>query len=164
MSADKARATARRAFLKQAGLGAAGSLLVGGAAAGEGTVRRGVALLVEGGAVTSSAPARWAVAQLQEALRARQVDFRTVARLGEAEARALCLVAGGPGSEAVRSLRVPEGPEAFALAPGRLGGRGGVIFAGAGDARGLVYALLELADVVRLSEDPVAALAALPAQ
>jgi hypothetical protein len=53
---------------------------------------------------------------------------------------------------------VPQEPESVGLAPGEVSGRSAVLASGS-DARGLVYALLELTDRVRLGSDPLAELA-----
>ncbi len=86
--------------------------------------------------VASSPPARWAMQQLQDALAARGVSGGPP------------VVAAGLSSPAAREIlkgAVPTGPEALALAPGMIDGRPVVLAAGS-DPRGLVYALLELAD------------------
>ena len=54
-------------------------------------------------------------------------------------------------------ISLPDAPEALALARGKIGQRTVTLAAGS-DAHGLVYALLELADRVNFSTDPLAVL------
>jgi hypothetical protein len=94
--------------------------------------------------LAAAAPVRWAAGELQRALEESKVTVsrrETVAQAGTGE---LCIVA----------KRVAGAPESLTLSRS-----GSVLTAGCSDARGLVYALLELADRVRLSADPIAALA-----
>src|SRR5262249_33496932 len=146
----------RRRFLKQAGLTTAGALLAPRATSPAGP--GGMALLVDPtDSVAVSPPARGGAGELRRAGRGRGRGGPPAARLGDVEHGRSCLVAGGPKAAATASVALAEAAEAFSLAPGTLEGRGVVIARGR-DARGLVYALLELADVVRLSDDPLAAL------
>src|SRR5262249_9545442 len=73
-----------------------------------------------------------------------------------------CLVAAGAKSAlAAQVLRqshsTPAAPEALAIAPGSLNQRR-ILLACGSDERGLVYALLELADRVQYASDPLAAI------
>ncbi len=149
----------RRRFLKQAGL-TAGTLFVGRDASALGGGR--VSILVDPqDAVASQPQARWAVEELRKALAEKGVESGIVSRLGEVDRSDLCVLVSGPSAEAARGVALAESAEALSLAPGTLEGRP-VLFARARDARGFVYALLELADVVRHSGDPVGALRTLP--
>lgn len=102
-----------------------------------------------GDAVAASGPVAWAVGQLEAAL-------------GTASGAAR-IVIGGPGAAEVRALlaqsgvALPDTPESLAVAAVE-----GAIVAAGSDKRGLVYAVLELADRVRCAPDG-AALAALRA-
>ncbi len=89
----------------------------------------------------AGAPAQWAAGQLAEALTARGVAVK----MGEAPGalRIVCTI-GNPA---------PNAPEALAIIPGKSG-----LLACGHDTRGLVYALLELADRVQNAADPIAAL------
>jgi hypothetical protein len=99
--------------------------------------------------VASSAPGRWAAAELQKTLADRGVAAARYDSLREAKAKDLCIVASGHGAASA--------PEALALTPSRQSGHTVVTASGA-DPRGLVYALLELADRARYGVDPAAAL------
>ncbi len=165
----------RREFLKRTGL-AAGVGVAGGLAAAQG---RGVSLvLATDDPIASSAPSRWAAGELQQALSAHGVSARLLQRLEDAPAGDFCILAGGAATPATREIfkaakaPVPEGAEALALVSGAVarvsrgtearpyknGGRQTLLACGS-DARGLVYALLELADRVRHAAEPMTALA-----
>ena len=114
--------------------------------------------------VAGAAPARWAMAQLQESLAEHGVTTRLRDRLAQAPAGDLCVVAAGAASPLAEAIlkaagaSIPAVPEALGLLTGKASGRS-VLLAAGHDARGLVYALLELADRVQFSSDPMAALA-----
>jgi len=137
----------RRQFFKTAALGATASAGLPGA------VPRPVAIVLDPADPVAAAPAcRWAVGELSGALAARGVQARIVDRVAQAAAADLCIVASGN-----QQGRAPSVPEALALGPAHAGGRD-VLLAAGHDPRGLVYALLELADRVGNSADPAAAL------
>src|SRR5579885_1487409 len=138
----------RREFLRQTtGAGLAGS------AAG---LARGVSLVVDpDDPVASAAPARWAAGELRRALEEHGTAVRSRAALDQADPAESCVLAAGASSALAREIlraagvEAPSGAEALALAPDRAAGRP-VLLACGSDVRGLVYALLELADRVRL--------------
>ncbi len=152
------RSLNRRQFLR----GAAGLAAV--AATGTTAARgewKGVAVQADpADAVASSVPVRWAVKELEQALRERGVSVRVGGKKAQTRASQLQIVAAAMASpEAMAALsaaraRVDSVPEALALCQGR-----DALWACGHDARGLTYALLELADRVRHAEDPLAALA-----
>jgi hypothetical protein len=158
----------RRQFIKQTGLAAA-------AVAGAGLLplrisaaenKPGVAIVFdESDAVVTQPPMRWAVEQLREALAARGVATAIYQSLDEAPTGQLCVLMAGRASRLawqvldVAKISLPDAPEALALARGKISKRPVLLVAGS-DARGLVYALLELADRVNFAADPLAALKA----
>ena len=89
---------------------------------------------------------------MSAALAERGIQSRIVDRVAQADAADLCIVASGN-----RQGRAPSVPEALALGPAKVEGRD-VLLAAGQDPRGLVYALLDLADRVRNASDPAAAL------
>jgi hypothetical protein len=148
----------RRDFLRQAGLTTAGALLARpGVAAGAGLVRTVTLVRDPADDVASSRPAVWAAGELQRALAAHGIGWRSVSRLGDAPASDACLVAAGKAAPVGRGTPLPDQAEAFALAAQRIDGRE-VVVARAGDARGMVYALTELADRAGLADEPLGAL------
>ena len=135
----------RRQFLKSAALAATAS-----AAAAP----RPVAIVLDPADPVAAAPAaRWAAGELSSALAGSGIQSRIVDRVAQATAADLCIVASGN-----QLGRAPSVPEALALGPAKIAGRD-VLLAAGHDTRGLVYALLELADRVRNASDPAAALA-----
>jgi hypothetical protein len=105
-------------------------------------------------------PAQWAAAELRETLNSRGIRTEIHEELHQAPAGFDCIVAATAASDAgnralmATGTSLPNVPEAVALARGRMGARGIVLAAGS-DARGLVYALLELADRINFAADPL---------
>ena len=105
----------------------------------------------------------WAIGQLRTALESKgtQVDVLEPGPAGDRAGHVL-LVAGTGSARARMVLEgagasIPEVPEALGLVPGGSDGRP-LLLAGGSDERGLVYAVLELADRVELASDPLQAL------
>lgn len=107
-------------------------------------------------AYVNGTPAQWAVRQLRDALAERGVSSQIYARLDDAPSSQLCITvsrkATGPANADLLNT-----PDAFWLEHQRIGKRSVLVVNGS-DARGLVYPLLELADRVKFSADPLAAL------
>ena len=152
----------RRDFLKA---GLAGAALARGRL---GTPRYGeqpaVALIADSSdPVAAAAPARRALEELGSSLADAGAIVRTLERVEEAGPDDLCVVAAGSAAPAAAAAladsgRAPAAPESLALLEARVSGRRAVLACGA-DARGLAYALLELADRVRAGTPPAQALA-----
>ena len=146
----------RRAFLTRSGMAVA--------AAAQGTGARIVTILTDpSDPVAAAAPARWAAKELEEALTAAGCTVQTQSRMGEAAPGSLCIVAAGGSAPLAREalkaagIAAPDKAEALVLASSKAGGKPVLVACGA-DARGLAYALLELADRVRHADQPLAAL------
>ena len=113
--------------------------------------------------VAAAAPSRWAMAQLRQSLAARGMAVRLLDRLAHAPAGGLCVVAAGAASPLAGAIlknagaTIPAVPEALGLLTGKTAGRS-VLLAAGHDSQGLVYAILELADRVQFSSEPMAAL------
>jgi hypothetical protein len=123
-----------------------------------------IALVVDPGDTIATAKApQWALGELEEALGRAGAAVRTIARVAQARDGERCVVASGASmpvaQDALTRARaaIASAPEALAIANARIGGRDALVAAGT-DARGLVYALLELADRVRSGQTPAAAL------
>jgi hypothetical protein len=142
----------RRDFLLQAGVAAAAFAAEPLASAQDpkGTVSLA---LDPADPVASAVPVQWAAGELQQALEGAGVKVRRLERLQPAAPGELRLVA----SSSSPGLALPEVPESLTLRTTQIAG-GPALVAGARDARGLVYALLELADRVRLLQPPLTAL------
>ena len=156
----------RREFLIQTGAGTAGCLagtLLAGClhpGASPAPAAGDIAIVVDpSDPIGTAAPAQWAAAQLRAALTARGLGVRCCRALDEVAPSDMCVVAAGAASPWLRAAAVaaPDGPEALLIAPVTLGGRAALLAAG-GDARGLSYALTEIADAAALLDDPLAAL------
>jgi hypothetical protein len=106
--------------------------------------------------IASSRPAQWAIGQLQAALTARAVPVHICERIEQARPGDRCILAAGTTSPLATemltrlALSAPNMPEALELAQGSVGERSALLAAGH-DARGLMYALMELADRFALS-------------
>ena len=151
----------RRDFLKSAGVAAAMVIARTGSAADS---AGGVSIVVEpGDSVAESAPAQWAISELSEALAAQSIAVRKYQHLAQTAAGDFCIVAAGAESDIAHQLlkeagkSIPKVTEALGLVPVNTSGKT-VLLACGHDERGLVYALLDLADRVRNGTQPLAAL------
>jgi hypothetical protein len=152
----------RRDFLRA---GLAGSAVLGGLpvlARRAGDVS--VALVVaHEDAVASSASGRWAIGQLRTALSSAGLTVLELQDPGDVPPEVPCIVAGAADGRLVRGalagskVTPPDAPEGLALAGAAVSGRPVTVACGH-DARGLVYAVSELADRVRHASRPTAAL------
>jgi hypothetical protein len=99
--------------------------------------------------VASLPPAKWAVTELFNRLQKHGVLVRLVGSVAASGRGEICIVVSGPAFKAPAvmpaSARPPAAPESFSIANATVDGRRVIVAAGR-DARGIVYALLELAD------------------
>jgi hypothetical protein len=108
---------------------------------------------------------RWAAEQLRDFLAARGLVAQFHEDLDLAPMAQVCVLVAGRGSNTAQrvfgaaGILLSDAAESLALARGKIGKRA-VVLAGGSDARGLVYALLELADRVHFAADPLAELRA----
>jgi hypothetical protein len=113
--------------------------------------------------ICAATPALWALQELARTLAQHDIAVQRYAFLEQASPSDLCIVAAGRGSAvATPVLRkanttVSDKPESLGLVSFTHKGTP-VLLACGSDARGLMYALLELADRVRYSENPLQAL------
>jgi len=111
----------------------------------------------------STAPPQWAAEELRKALAGRGVNVTVRKSLSDVPRGEFCVVAAhfsAPlAQEVLKRARLTGSaePEALAIATGQVSGRPVLLAAGHED-RGLVYALLELADRANLAPEPVRAL------
>ncbi len=152
----------RRNFLKGSGAVIAGAPVSWSQTASHPSV----AIIVDpADPVASAAPVQWAAHELQQALADTGVAVSRHDRVAQSGAGEFCVVVSGPvvvsrpsaASGFKTDVAIPNAPECLALAPATEAGRQLVLACGS-DTRGAVYALLELADRVRLGPDPLAAL------
>lgn len=111
----------------------------------------------------SAAPAKWAVAELQQALARRSITARILPHMDGTAAGDLCIVVAGSAAssaqDVIKAIDVapPSAAESLVLAEGKLRSRPVLLACGA-DVSGLVYAVLELADRVRYAAEPLQSL------
>jgi len=158
----------RRQFIKKTGIATA---VVAGAGLLPFRVHAGVEsasisiVLDDSDPLIKQIPVQWATQQLQDALIARGVNAQVREKLEQVPSSQECIFVAGTKSnlarQALEASETPlaEGPECLALARGKIDKRTVIVAAGS-DARGAVYALLELADRVRFASDPLAELKA----
>ena len=148
----------RRDFLKIAGATAACGLST--SAWAQGGAR--VAILVK----EPSEPVRWAAGRLQQALESTQVRCAVVSEAAQAAGAEFVIAVARPGSAWVRGFAEAGGKQAAAkladadslrMMPGQMAGARALLVEGGGN-RGIVYALLELAERVDASADAMVAL------
>ena len=116
-------------------------------------------------AIAQLPPVQWAVDELRAALAARGVATQTYASVDQTPPSQECVLVASRNSQlagqllSAANVSLPAIPEALALARGKISRRATTLAAGS-DARGLIYALLELADRVKFADDALEALRA----
>ena len=130
-------------------------------AAGSG---KNVALVCDPADTVAAAPApQWALGQLRDALASRGVAVQTYKQISETKPGEFCIVATSPKSKWFQKIvdragmTIPTTPETVALGFAGVDDRM-TMFAAGSDARGLTYALLEVADRVARTDPPLGAL------
>jgi hypothetical protein len=166
--ASPGRGETRRQFIKKTGVVAAA---VAGAGFFEipafaGAAGAPVAIVLDANDPAANQPCvRWAVEQLRDALMARDLAAQIYDHLDEVPPAQECILATSAVPNFFRVARQDRGepdqilPESLILARGKHDKRE-VLTAVGSDARGLVYALLELTDRVNFATDPLGALQA----
>ena len=98
--------------------------------------------------VSASAPAQWAINELDQSFAARGIPVFRCQKIEQAKPQHLCIIAAGPAQQ------VPATAESLALLHTVINNRR-VLLASGRDVRGLVYALLELSDRVQHTDTPL---------
>lgn len=107
-----------------------------------------------------SPPSRWAVGELESSLTSQGIMVYRCDQIAQAGSGDFCIVAAGSESLLASQLLkiagtdIPHVPEALGLVPVTTDEKE-VLLACGHDARGLVYALLELSDRVQYSNEPL---------
>ncbi len=163
--------TTRRHFLKQTsiGLGLAGLAMTEISCRTFSRDASGVTIVTfDNDAIASGVPPQWALTQLKQAFESLGVNVRLVSAVSQASAGDNVIVvacASHPVAQEVMGgakITMPATAEALLLARGTASGRSVLLVSG-NDARGLVYALLELADRLLYSDSLTTALTVNPA-
>ena len=116
-----------------------------------------------GDPIATAIPSVWAAKELERMLSGQGVTVSLATSVEKAPPGELCILASGADSSVAKSIlqsaraATPSGREALALVQGVAGSHKAILACGS-DARGLSYALLELADRVDCGNDPMAAL------
>lgn len=149
----------RRSFIKKTTAAAVGANFLPSSALGQIQSAR-IAIVADGAdAAVQQPPVKWAMEQLREALKVKGVEVPIQDSLEKTPSvRERILVASRVsmlGRQVLDSagVAVPNAPEALGLVRGSAGAQPVLLACGA-DARGLVYAVLELADRVKHADDP----------
>ncbi|MDP9175675.1 MAG: hypothetical protein M3O30_17670 [Planctomycetota bacterium] len=163
----------RRAFLMQAGVvagGVAAGLLDGFNGPSIQTAKAdktlpvappgpGIALVCDpADTLVSAPPVQWALGELRKSLESRGIPLQLCQRLEQAGRGQFCILASDPHTQISREMlagatvEVARKAESLALVPTRRGEQS-ILLATAGDARGMVYAVMELTDRVNHSAD-----------
>ena len=108
--------------------------------------------------VAAQPPVRWALDELKRSLTNHEVSIHCCENVGQLSPDETCVVVSGRESEPARAIfdesgvSVPDSAESLGLIPGELDGQDVLLVCGS-DVRGLVYAVLELADGVIHGQD-----------
>lgn len=150
----------RRHFVKISGITALGFSSLGLA----GFTFNGVSIVLDPDDKTAGTQiSQWAVKELEKSLITRGIEVFRCSQLSKAKSGNLCIVVVGSDSRIARKFlrsgktNIPEIPEALGLIPVNSAGRQILLTTGY-DARGLMYAVLELTDRVLYTSQPLDAL------
>jgi len=153
MDLPKSGGFSRREFLRRSGLASGygvASLLIQGQ-------QSSLTIIADAADPVASSPAAlWAAGELEKTLSQRGLAVRRASNIEALSRGDFCILASGTSSAAGQKLlneaklSLPAGPEALALVRGGLAGNPLLLACGS-DVRGLVYALLEVADRVDCS-------------
>ncbi len=111
----------------------------------------------------SPAPATWAIRELTRTIEEHGMSVRQFNTLDQCPPSSFCLMVGShntpPVSKILKdaNISVSNAPECLALVPSTHKGSPMLLACGS-DARGVMYAVLELADRIKYSDDPIQAL------
>ena len=146
----------RRSFVKIVGITALGASSLGYSP----LKPKRVCIVIDPADDTACAPpSLWAAKELEKSLTSEGVGVYRNDQIAQARSGDLCIVAAGSASSVASQLlkiagtEIPPVPEALGLIPVTTDDKE-VLLACGHDVRGLVYALLELADRVQYSNEP----------
>ena len=149
--------SSRRHFVKIAGITALGVSSLGLTE----FLIKGVSIISDpADPIAGKQPVKWAVGELEKALTSKGVSVSRCERIDQTREGDLCvLMAGSRSAVAQRVLNaaginIPDISEALGIVPGQLSGKPVLLTSGS-DERGLIYAILELADRVNNTKEPL---------
>ncbi len=153
----ESKGISRRRFVKIAGISALGVSSLGYI----NFKSKGVSIVIDPADRTAGVPpVQWAVKELEKSLAMGGINVYRCDKISKARDGDLCIVAAGSDSAIAYHLlkdideKIPSVDEALGLVPVKSNGKE-ILLAGGYDVRGLVYALLELADRVQHSDEPI---------
>jgi len=156
-SPGEQKGISRRRFLKITGISAFGVSSLGYF----NFITNGVSIVIDhDDIVADSTPSQWAVRELEDSLASKGINVYRCDHLTQARSGDLNIVVAGSDSSLalqllnVAGINIPVVPEALGLIPVKSGDKQ-ILLACGYDVRGLVYALLELADRVQYSDYPL---------
>jgi hypothetical protein len=159
-SMNNANGISRRHFVKIAGITSLGvsSLGISDLSA------QGVSIISDpADPISGTAPSKWAIKELEQALTLKDIAVFRCEKLSQAKAGDFNIVVAGLATPLAGQLlktgriNVPDVPESLGLVPVKYDGKQ-VLLACGKDERGLIYALLELTDLVNYSTQPIESL------
>lgn len=155
----------RRRFLQVSALALGGTTLGAAEVAAGGADPRVILVRDPEDPVASAPHVRWAIAELKGALTRAGIAVEETPALGNAGAGLQIVIAGQVRPAAAAALKAAGAPalkaEGLAILP-HAAGRPGALVATGSDARGVMYAVLELADRVEYADRPLDALREAP--
>ncbi len=156
-SKSEQKGISRRRFMKIAGVSALWATSLGNF----NFKTKGVSIVIDHTDQTAdSQPSQWAAKELEKSLVSEGIDVYRCNQISQARSGDLIIVAAGTDSSLARRLlkgaktNIPSVAEALGLMPVKVDDKE-VLLACGYDVRGLVYALLELADRVQYSNQPL---------
>jgi hypothetical protein len=156
-SGNKNNGISRRHFVKIAGITSIGVSSIGISD----FTAQGVSIISDpSDPVAGSSPSKWALKELESSLTTRGVGVFMCEKLSQARNGDFNIIVGGLAASMTGQLlktaktSIPALPESLGLVPVKYEGKQ-VLLACGNDERGLVYALLELADRVQNSTQPL---------
>ena len=154
---DERKGISRRHFIKLAGISTIGISTLGSI----NFRAKGVSLITDpADHIAGSIPSRWAVKELENSFISRGINVYRCNKISQARDGDLCIAAAGSVSSLANQLlknsgiKISSVPEALGLIPVKSGDKQ-ILLACGYDTRGLVYALLELADRIIYSNEPL---------
>jgi hypothetical protein len=142
----------RRHFLQRTSLALAGALAGGGLASAENSSASNVSIVVDPtDTVANGVAPQWAIAQLQQALKASGLTAKVFSSLDQVPPGDMAVMVGSAKATMARQIlgtagvTLPSIAETVALVPGTVSGRSVLLVSGH-DPRGLLYGVTELTD------------------
>jgi hypothetical protein len=154
------KSISRRRFVKITGITAAGMSSIGYF----NLSAKGVSIVRDPADQTAgSRPSQWALEELEKSLVTKGINIYRCDQISQARKEDLCIVAAGSESATARlllknsTIKIPSLPESLGIVSLKSDNKQ-ILLACGYDERGLVYALLELADRVQYSNQPLQSL------